>query len=88
MFINYTQLPDIMWSSVLEFFQVDYGAEDLARMKETLKFDAKNPSIFFDAAAARGDSPPSDSIVEAANKWVGELYDELQAAAMKTARAS
>jgi len=52
MFINYTQLPDIMWSSVLEFFQVNYGAEDLARMKEILKFDAKNPSILFDAAAS------------------------------------
>jgi hypothetical protein len=88
MFINYTQLPDIMWSSVLEFFQMNYGAEDLARMKETQKFDAKNPSIFFDPAASAGDRPPSDSILEAADKWVGELYDELQAAAIKTARAS
>jgi hypothetical protein len=81
MFINYTQLPDIIWYSVLKFFQVTYGAEDLARMKESLKFDAKNPSILFDPDATPGDRPPSDLIVLAADKWVGGLYDELQAAA-------
>jgi hypothetical protein len=84
MFINYAQLPEIMWSSVLDFFQVSYGAEDLVMMKETLNFDAKNPSIRFDPEAAHRGRPPSDSIRFAADKWVGELYGELSAAASIT----
>jgi hypothetical protein len=55
-------------------------------MRETPKFDAKNPSIIFDATS--GDRPPSDSIVEAVDKWMGGLYDELQAATVKCARPS
>lgn len=85
MFINYTQMPDIMWSSVLKFFQVTYAAEDIDRMKETVKFDAKNPSIFFGAHVAPRDWQPSDSIRAAADRWVGDLYEELQTAALVTA---
>jgi hypothetical protein len=84
MFINYAQLPTIVWSSVLDFFKFTLDASDLERMKKSAQNDARNPFVPFDPLAVQARQSPSDSIARAADKWFGDLYEELRSAATES----
>ena len=42
--VNYTQLPDVVWTSLLSFFGAACSEDDVDRMRAASKFDAKDPS--------------------------------------------
>ena len=50
--VNYLELPDAVWTSLREYFNLDCTEEDLDRMRHVTQFDAKNPSLFFAANSA------------------------------------
>jgi gluconate kinase len=80
MLINYRQLPEVVWSSLLDFFRVDHTAADTDRMRHVSQFNAKNPSLEFvdDVASKRSAAGPE--LREAAGEWVMPLYERLEAA--------
>ena len=78
--INYSQLPDVVCTSVLDFFGVISTPEDRRHMREIAEFDAKTPSFYFAGDAASKQREASNKARWAAQEWVNPLYDELERA--------
>lgn len=79
MLVNYRQLPDAVWSSLLDFFRVEYTAADVEIMRRTSQFNAKNPSLRFENDTASKNREASDELRAVVNKWVMPLYERLEA---------
>jgi gluconate kinase len=79
MFINYNQLPEAMWSHILDFFNVPYSSGDVERMKAVAQFDAKNPLLSFAGDAATKRRKAADIVVQVAEQWLAPVYEGLEA---------
>jgi hypothetical protein len=79
MFINYRQLPDVAWSSLLDFFRVEHTAADIDRMRRASRLNAKNPSMHFVDDSASKNSEASREVREMVGKWITPLYERLEA---------
>jgi gluconate kinase len=79
-FINYRQLPSAFFSSVLDFFRVNYTSTELERMRHAAQFHAKYPSMNFvdDTEAKRLQA--TDAVRRAADELLSPLYEQLEAA--------
>lgn len=78
--VHYRQLPEVVWSSLLDFFGVAHADADLERMGHAAQFHAKNPAAHFvdDTAAKRREA--TDLMRQMAERWVSEWYERLEAA--------
>jgi gluconate kinase len=74
--INYKQLPEAMFQSILPYFSVACDESEIQRLRELSRFDSKNRTMPF------MEDPPAkkDSVREAALKWLQPVYDELESA--------
>ncbi len=79
MLIEYRQLPQIVWSSVMDFFGVKYTNVDLHRMRTFAQFNSKNPQVYFENDTASKRHAANDLIRGMSIRWVVPLYEELQA---------
>lgn len=79
LFINHKQLPAIVTSSLLEFFQVSYPEKEIERMMETAQFHAKEPSMNYLDDSEEKRVEASETARQMAEKWVGKVYEELEA---------
>jgi hypothetical protein len=75
--INYSDLPQAVWTSILPHFGVTCGDEDRTRLAQTAQFDAKAPGMTF-----AGDSPHKKAVmtpelVAIANGRLRSVYAEL-----------
>jgi gluconate kinase len=77
--INYCQLPDVVWSSLLDFFKVEYTAAEIDRMRDASQFYAKNPSLQFMADGELKDREASQQVREMSDRWIKPLYERLEA---------
>ena len=77
--INYTQLPEAVWSQVLPFLGLEYSSDDIARMKNISRFNAKQPDAKYvdDTETKKGQASPF--VLEMADKWITPVYQELEA---------
>lgn len=78
--INYTQLPEELWSSILDFFGVTPTESELATMAAAAKLDAKNPATVFSDDRLRKKEQATESMRAAAEKWLYPVYEQLEAA--------
>ena len=78
--INYRQLPEVVWSELLDLFRVTHTPADLERMSDVSQLNAKDPSTHFadDSESKRQDA--NDLVIEMADRWVMEPYECLEAA--------
>jgi gluconate kinase len=76
--INYNELPEAVTSSMLEHFGVEYLPEDVQRMKNAARFNAKTPQMTFSPDSAEKREQASDAALQAAEKWVNPLYERLE----------
>lgn len=78
-FVNYTQLPEFVWSQLAGFFGVEWQAGDLARMRDVTRRHAKDPLRPFvpDTEARRGAA--SADVRELAGRFLQPLYEQLEA---------
>lgn len=76
--LDYQKLPDVVWSSLLDFFQVNYSTADINCMQQVLQFDAKNPSKYFIKDSNSKQQAASELICQMVNKWVSDLYEQLK----------
>jgi hypothetical protein len=76
--INYRELPDALWTTIMPHFGVDFNEADRAAMVQTAQYDAKTPSLPFspDGEAKRQTASPAAR--EAARQWVGGIYHRLE----------
>jgi hypothetical protein len=78
LFLNYRQLPDVMWGSLAEHFSLALTSDELTRMQDAAKFDAKSPSRAFEPDTRRKQSAASAAIGGLAAKWLNPLHNELE----------
>lgn len=80
MFINYTRLPEAVWTTILDFFDVAYTPDDLERLREVSKLNAKNPALHFEGDSAIKNNQASGQVIRATERWLAPVYEQLQAA--------
>lgn len=79
MLVNYRQLPQVVWSSILDFFDMRYTSIDVDRMRTAAQFDSKNPKLYFENATTSKRCEASDLVYEISSRWVVPVYEELEA---------
>jgi gluconate kinase len=77
--VNYTELPGAVCTSLREFFHLDCTAAELDQMRHVTQFDAKSPSLFFDANAAAKNTALTPLSHEMSARWLDPVYAELEA---------
>jgi hypothetical protein len=76
--VNYSQLPDALFTAILPHFGVACGEAGRAAMTQAARYDAKAPGYEFEpdsGAKQRGATPIARA---AAERWLGDLYGRLE----------
>ena len=79
-FVDYADLPEIVFSELLDTFGLPAGDDDLRRMRDVARLDSKSAGTPFRARPAGRD--PSGEIDRLAARWLDEPYAALRARAM------
>lgn len=77
-FINYTQLPEAVTGEICEHFNLKFSAEDIEKMKDSSKRNAKNPREKFSADGEEKRNEANEQLVQLAEKFVKPLYAQLE----------
>jgi hypothetical protein len=76
--IEYRQLPDAVWGTVQRHFDLNLTPEEVERMKQTARFDAKNPRQAFAGDAESKQREASDDVRLLAEQWIEPHYRKLE----------
>lgn len=82
--VNYRQLPELVWTSMSEFFGVNYPAAEREIMERAAKLDSKNPTMAFRDDSEGKRRKASARVREAANEWLNPIYEKLEAARLES----
>lgn len=77
--IEYRELPDAVCGEMLDHFGLRYDPEQLARMRETARFNAKAPTQVFAADSAQKRATAASELAELAATRLLPLYHKLEA---------
>lgn len=77
--VNYRELPEAVFTSLLSFFRVSYSADEIERMREASRFDAKSPQMFFrdDTESKRREA--TEELRQLSERWLETPYKKLEA---------
>ena len=76
--INYTELPDAVYTSLRRHFRLEWTEADLDSMRAVTQFNAKNPSLFFTTDSVRKRESLSPPAREMSALWIEPIYAELE----------
>lgn len=78
LFVNYNQLPERVWTDIVNFFGVTLFAGDIEQMQKVLARSSKEPrkSFFHDSASKR--EVATREIYECVDRFVRPYYDQLE----------
>lgn len=79
MLINYTDLPEPAFTAIANYFGITCSPEDLRRMSQATRFQAKNPWLSFEPDAEEKRHAATDHLRQMADKWVRPSYERLEA---------
>jgi hypothetical protein len=77
--VNYRELPEAVLSTILPHFGVTSSASDRAAMMAATRVDAKAPGFAFAPDSAAKQQAASPAARAAAERWLGHIYDRLEA---------
>lgn len=77
-FINYRQLPDVVWTSLLSHFDVAGSDDEIQTMRAASRFNAKNPGKLYVDDAARKQSQATAEMRAATDEFLSTLYERLE----------
>lgn len=82
MLVNYRQLPEALWSSILPHFGVASSEQDRTTMTEAARYDAKMPGTEFtaDSETKQRKAAAIGPVRAAAEKYLSSIYRQLEAA--------
>jgi len=76
---NYRQLPASIWPALMEYWKVDFSAEETSRMLGAAQMNAKNPVLPFEAdSQAKRDSATTE-LRALTQQWLDGVYQQLEA---------
>jgi hypothetical protein len=76
--INYSQLPEIMWTDIASFLGIMLSAEDVERMREVPKRSAKEPHKTFIDDRAKKRKAATREMHEFADRFIRPYYHQLE----------
>lgn len=82
MFVNYDQLPGVMFPDILRHLDVSFENDEIERMTEVSKLDAKTPQMIFEPDSAKKRAAASEAAGRAA-MLVDPLFDQLEKARLE-----
>jgi hypothetical protein len=77
-FVNFCELPGVVWESLLAFFGVECSGSDLAALQRAAQFDAKRPALHFESDVAAKQNAASEELRALAARWVQPVYEQLE----------
>lgn len=77
--VNYRQLPQAVWTTILPHFGVDFSDSDHAAMVEAARYDPKIPNSQFTPDGESKQQEATAEIRAAADEYVGHIYRRLEA---------
>ena len=76
-FMNYRELPEAVWTSLLDFFGVTDTVSHLERMRHVAQFHAKSPSTLFSNDTSAKQHAATEHMRSLADQWVRPAYERL-----------
>jgi hypothetical protein len=77
-FVNFCELPSVIWDSLLEFFGVECCEKELMPIKRAAQFDAKRPALKFEIDGVAKQSAATEELRTLAAQWVQPVYERLE----------
>jgi hypothetical protein len=77
--VNYSELPEAIWSSLPGFFGTSCSASEIETMKSASRFNAKDPSSLFVDDVERKRSTATDEVRGHVDRLLMPLYERLEA---------
>jgi hypothetical protein len=81
MLVNYSRLPEAVWTTVFDLFQVHCAPDGVERLSDAAKFYSKNPSIAYREDSEEKRHKATDRLLQATSRWLTPVYEQLEAAA-------
>jgi hypothetical protein len=77
--LNYTELPGAVFTRLADHFNCTFSDEEAAAMRETARFDAKNPGFWFAPDAADKQRQATIRARDLSDRWLSDVYRRLKA---------
>lgn len=77
--VNYRELPEALFATILPHFGVACGEADRAAMTEAARFDAKTPGVAFASDSEAKRMKATEATRAAAARWLDDPYRRLEA---------
>ena len=77
--VNYSELPEAIWTTLPGFFEADCSASEIELMKEASRFNAKAPSSLFVDDRERKRRDATDEMRALVDRLLMPLYERLEA---------
>ena len=77
--MHYRQLPEAIWSTLTDHFDVFFTAEEVERMRMVTQFDVKHAGLAFEQDSATKQQLATGEIRDLAERFVMPWYDRLEA---------
>jgi hypothetical protein len=76
--INYRQLPTSIWPALMNYWQVEFSADETARMLGAAQWNAKNPFLPFEADSQAKRDSASPELRALTQQWLDGVYHQLE----------
>jgi hypothetical protein len=76
--VNYTQLPEAVWTTLASHCAIAFSPEDVARMRQAARFDAKRPALPFQPDSHQKRHEATPSLRALADSLLMPLYHQLE----------
>ncbi len=76
--VNHSQLPDFVWTKLLDFFLIDHTEDQIRNMRHRSQFEAKQPGFVYQPNTRERKLTPPEELIFLAKKWIEQEYREME----------
>jgi hypothetical protein len=76
--VNYRQLPTSIWPALMDYWRVEFSADETARMLGAAQLNAKNPFLPFEADSQAKRDSASPELRALTQQWLDGVYQQLE----------
>ena len=76
--VNYHQLPAAIWPTLMNYWKVEFSADETGRMLGAAQLNAKNPVLPFEADSQAKRDSASTELRALTQQWLAGVYQQLE----------
>ena len=76
--VNYQQLPAVLWEELAAHFRLAYSGAEIAAIQQVLPFNAKNPGLYFVGDTKDKEHQATPELRQLAEQWLQPVYTALE----------